>query len=188
MNSSFFNGGDRGWGWGTGQKKSEKIDTRKIVVTIVTIVKFELKLKCPKVADRMAKTVQTLQIRLLLQTALFGAVWSGSTLFAQTYLSKHLISSSWSVNWQNQQNDCGSAKTQISLAIHPVWSESSLCAQLIAKDSTFLHTDSEDWSDWADAQADLSLCWANMPFCWFCHEVAHMNVELFIKSKHKIDV
>ena len=71
MNSSFFNGGDRGWGWGTGQKKSEKIDTRKIVVTIV---KFELKLKCPKVADRMAKTVQTLQIRLLLQTALFGAV------------------------------------------------------------------------------------------------------------------
>ena len=28
------------------------------------------------------------------------------------------------------------------------------------------------WSDWADAQADLSLRWAHMPFCWFCHEVA----------------
>ena len=25
------------------------------------------------------------------------------------------------------------------------------------------------WSDWADAQADLSLRWAHMPFCWFCH-------------------
>ena len=25
----------------------------------------------------------------------------------------------------------------------------------------------------ADAQADLSLRWAHMPFCWFCHEVAH---------------
>ena len=23
------------------------------------------------------------------------------------------------------------------------------------------------WSDWADAQADLSLRWAHMPFCWF---------------------
>ena len=23
-----------------------------------------------------------------------------------------------------------------------------------------------------DAQADLSLHWAHMPFCWFCHEVA----------------
>ena len=29
------------------------------------------------------------------------------------------------------------------------------------KDPTFVHADSEDWSDWAAAQADLSLCWAN---------------------------
>ena len=28
------------------------------------------------------------------------------------------------------------------------------------------------WSDWADAQADLSLRWAHMPFCWFRHEAA----------------
>ena len=51
------------------------------------------------------------------------------------------------------------AKTQISLGIRPVWSESSLCAQWVAKDTSFLHADSEDWSDWADAQADLSLHW-----------------------------
>ena len=24
------------------------------------------------------------------------------------------------------------------------------------------------------AQSDLSLRWAHMPFCWFCHEPAHM--------------
>ena len=35
-----------------------------------------------------------------------------------------------------------------------VLSESSLCAQWVAKDPSFLHADSEDWSDWADAQAD----------------------------------
>ena len=36
------------------------------------------------------------------------------------------------------------AKTQISLGIHPVWSESLLCAQWVAKDPWFLHADSED--------------------------------------------
>ena len=28
------------------------------------------------------------------------------------------------------------------------------------------------WSDWADAQADLSLCWVHKWFCWFCCPVA----------------
>ena len=36
------------------------------------------------------------------------------------------------------------AKTQISLGIRLVWSESSLCAQWVAKDPSFLHADSED--------------------------------------------
>ena len=31
------------------------------------------------------------------------------------------------------------------------------------------------WSDWADAQADLSLCWAHMPFCLFCHDAAQIK-------------
>ena len=35
-------------------------------------------------------------------------------------------------------------KTQISLGISPAWSESSLCAQWVAKDPTFLHADSKD--------------------------------------------
>ena len=36
------------------------------------------------------------------------------------------------------------AKAQISLGIRPVRSESSLCAQWVAKDPKFLHADSED--------------------------------------------
>ena len=64
--------------------------------------------------------------------------------------------------------------TQISLGIRPVWSESSLCAHWVAKDISFLHADSEDWWDWADAQADLSLRWSHMLFCWFCHEAAQL--------------
>ena len=53
------------------------------------------------------------------------------------------------------------AKTQISLDIRPVWSESSLCAQLEAKEPSFLHADSED-----------SLPGAHS-FCWFCRFMAH---------------
>ena len=36
------------------------------------------------------------------------------------------------------------AKTQTSLGIRPVWSESSLSTQWVAKDPSFLHADSED--------------------------------------------
>ena len=53
------------------------------------------------------------------------------------------------------------AKTQITPGILPFLSESSLCAQWVAKDPVFLHADCEDWSDLANAQADLSLCWAH---------------------------
>ena len=49
------------------------------------------------------------------------------------------------------------AKIQISLRICTVWSESSLGTFWIANDAKFLHADKEDWSNWADVQADLSL-------------------------------
>ena len=51
------------------------------------------------------------------------------------------------------------AKTKISLGIRPFWSESSLCAQWVAKDPSFLHADSEGWSE--------SLSWAHTHFVGF---------------------
>ena len=56
------------------------------------------------------------------------------------------------------------AKTQISLGIHPVWSESLLCAHWVAKDPRFLHADNED-SDQTGR------------FCWFCHEETHVTLH-----------
>ena len=35
------------------------------------------------------------------------------------------------------------------------------------------------WSDWADAQADLNLCWAHRSFCWFCHAAAYIFLLVF---------
>ena len=60
------------------------------------------------------------------------------------------------------------AKTQISLGICPVLSESSLCAQWVAKDPRdFSCGQWRLWSDWADAQADLSLRLAHSHFVGF---------------------
>ena len=46
--------------------------------------------------------------------------------------------------------------------------QSLLSTQLVAKNPSFLHVDMED-PDLADARADLSLRWAHMLFCCFCH-------------------
>ena len=52
------------------------------------------------------------------------------------YLSSHMTKpTKWHVHL---------AKTQISLGIHSVWSESSLCIQWEAKGPRFLHVDSKD--------------------------------------------
>ena len=40
------------------------------------------------------------------------------------------------------------------------------------------------WSDWADAQADLSLRWAHTPFCRFYHAQA----QLFVRSAWRLSI
>ena len=54
-------------------------------------------------------------------------------------------------------------KTQISLGIRPVWSESKKALVL----SYPFSGQQRLWSDWADAQADLSLRWAQSHFVGF---------------------
>ena len=58
--------------------------------------------------------------------------------------------------------------------LRSVWApaQSSLCTQWVAKDPSFLHADSKDWSDWTDAQAESSL--GTHSFCRFCHVVVHI--------------
>ena len=68
--------------------------------------------------------------------------------------------SKWAIAWQNQQNDLCTQQTQIRLGRSSQW---------IAKDSSFLHADSEEWSDWVDSQADVSHRWAHRSFYRFCH-------------------
>ena len=60
------------------------------------------------------------------------------------------------------------AKTQISLGIRPVLSESSLSAWRKLESLAYpLSAQRRLWLDWADAQADLSLRWAHTHFVGF---------------------
>ena len=60
------------------------------------------------------------------------------------------------------------AKTLISLGIRPVWSESSLIAWKKAWVLSYpLSAQRRLWTDWADAQADLSLRWVHSHFVGF---------------------
>ena len=80
------------------------------------------------------------------------------------------------------------AKTQISLNIRPVWSESLLCVLMIAKELMLLY---------ADAKADLSRRWAHVivSLCWFWHAEAHFYwliaimqtvCSLWVYEKHEL--
>ena len=70
------------------------------------------------------------------------------------------------------------AKIQISLRIRAGWSESSLGAFLLAMDAKFPYADNEDWSDCANAQADLSLRWVHMWEGTFSHVAAHIILKM----------
>ena len=59
------------------------------------------------------------------------------------------------------------AKTQISLGIHPVWSVFAVCMKKAKVLSYPLSAQRRLWSDWVDAQADLSLCLAHTYFVGF---------------------
>ena len=87
----------------------------------------------------------------------------------------------WAATWQNQQNGCAPMKDSgqpgyppslirgFAVSRKKAW---VLSYALSAQQRLWL---AWAWSDWADAQADLSLRWAHThTFCWFCHVVAQM--------------
>ena len=86
----------------------------------------------------------------------------------QTQISRH-FSTGWPVS-----GAISPASIQIRLRIRTVWSESSLGAFWIVKDTRFLHADNEDWLDCAYVQADLSHRWVHTSEGMFSHVMARM--------------
>ena len=84
------------------------------------------------------------------------------------------VKDNWAASWQNQQSECAPSEDS-DQPEHPpslirVFAVRMKKARIL---SYPLSAQRRLWSDWADAQADLSLHWAHMPFLWFRHEVAH---------------
>ena len=71
------------------------------------------------------------------------------------------------------------AKTQISLGICPVWLVFAVHMKKAWVLSYPLSAQWRLWSDWADAQADLSLCLVHRSFSWFCHEAVQISLVLW---------
>ena len=91
-----------------------------------------------------------LTLRFFLFVCFFLSCFGSNAMFDAVLLSnsQHFTDKSQSIDepWHVKTNKMNvhPAKTQISLGIPPVWSESSLYAQWLAKDPSFLHADSED--------------------------------------------
>ena len=96
----------------------------------------------------------------------------------------------WAASWQNQQNGmCAQRRLRSAWAdsIRPVWSVFAVRMKKAWVLSYLLSAQWRLWSDWVDAQVDLSLRWAHMPFLWFCHEAAHLaNKRLVLKWSAKL--
>ena len=76
------------------------------------------------------------------------------------------------------------AKTRISLGICPVWSVFAVRMKRAWVLSYPLSAQRRLWSDWVDAQADLSLCWAHSHFADFV--MRRLIPYLFPWTKFKV--
>ena len=96
--------------------------------------------------------------------------------YGRTYKTSQRIRYTWAASWLNQQNECAPSKDSDQPGHSPslmrVWWESLLSAWRKLGSLAIHWAHSKDWSDWADAQADLSLCWAHSHLVGFgfCHE------------------
>ena len=75
------------------------------------------------------------------------------------------------------------AKTQISLGLRHVKSVMAVRSMGSWGPKVSWCGQRRLWSDWADAQADLSLPWAHMSFWWFCHAAAHIWLKFCLANR-----
>ena len=97
---------------------------------------------------------------------IFPNLWLGILVYLILYFNINDFYI-WAASWQNQRSDCAPSENSDQPGHPPSLIRVFACAQWVAKDPMFLHADSEDWSDWADVQADLSLRWAHSHFVGF---------------------
>ena len=81
----------------------------------------------------------------------------------------------WAAAWQNQQETCAPSKD----SDQPGHPPSLIRVFAVHMKNAWIHSyplsaQQRLWSDWVDAEADLSLRWLQRSFCWFCDAAAQM--------------
>ena len=107
------------------------------------------------------------------------------SLFRQTtfinqklkYCLENFPNDIWAVSWQNQQMTCAQQRLRSAWA-SPQSDQSSLCAQWLAKDASFLHADSED-SDQTGRMPRLTRVFAGLT-CHFVGFVTRWLISLWL--------
>ena len=93
----------------------------------------------------------------------------------KNFYKYHYNRTMWAATWQNQHNECAPSEDSDQPGHPPslirVFSVHMKKAWVL---SYPLSAQRRLCSDWADAQADLSLHWAHS-HCWFCHVAADLN-------------
>ena len=106
-----------------------------------------------------------------------------------SYFASHAECAIWAVTWQNKQDGCAlsedSDQTGHPLSLIRVFAVHTKKAWVL---SYPLSTQQRLWSDWADAQADLSLHWAHSNFVgfvmsWLIYQI--LFIYLFCNSVNK---
>ena len=96
----------------------------------------------------------------------------GLSLFNIRFVNRSHI---WAASWQNQQMACAPSED----SDQPGHASSLIRVFVVRMKKAWvlsypLSAQQRGWSDWANALADLSLRWAHVSFCLFCHEAAHI--------------
>ena len=113
---------------------------------------------------------------------LFKNIGASMLTFHFYYMSFHVAI--WVGARQNQQNDQNGKQRLRSVWTFVQSDHSSMSAWSRSASECATHkAHSEDWSDWADDEANLSLRWIHRSLCWFCHVSG--NMHLFALASHK---
>ena len=82
----------------------------------------------------------------------------------------------WAISWQNQQSECAPSEDSDQPGHPPSLIRVFTVHMKKAWTLSYpLSAQRRLWSDWADAQADLSLRWAHSHIVGFYHEAAHLS-------------
>ena len=92
-------------------------------------------------------------------------------------LNHHKVHTIWAATWQNQQSECAPSKDSDQPSLIKVFAVRMKKPWVL---SYPLSTQRSLWSDWANAQADLSLRWAQSHFVGF---VMSWLILLFSKTQ-----